>query len=170
MIPKRTRTVELRFLRSQLLYDAANYAFVAGDVMKAEDEHGRHQVVDMVEDGNVDRVTRVLNLAVAECREILYPYTKVEVEGEESRNDVLAEVPEYVIRMLVPDDFSKTTVTFLEQLIHELLVDRIMADWMSLTKPEDKAVWEEKAEAVIGKINSCKNYRTGKVRRPLHPF
>ena len=61
------KNVKLVFRREQLLYDIGNYAFVEGDLLGDDAEHIAHQVKDIVEDGNVDRVTRVLNLAHTEC-------------------------------------------------------------------------------------------------------
>lgn len=66
----KTKAVTLVFKREELLYDAENYSFVEGDIMQAEDEHARHQVFDIGQDGNVDRVTRILNLVHSECVEI----------------------------------------------------------------------------------------------------
>lgn len=166
----RTKTVSLKFKRSELLYDCANLGYVHGDTMHTDDEHDRHQVMDIVEDGNVDRVTRILNLVMSEVREALYPYTKVEAENGDSREDTLTEVEEYTISMLVPDEFSSTTQTYLENLIHELLVDRVMADWCSITYPEKEGIWRTKADEVLRNINKAKNFRMGKKLRPLHPW
>lgn len=77
-LPKRTKVVSLEFSRKALIYDISNCAYVEGDVMPADDEHSKHQVFDIAEDGNIDRVTRILDLAHAECVEMMYPYTKVE--------------------------------------------------------------------------------------------
>lgn len=165
----RTKVVTLNFLRSELLYDAQNYAFVLGDVMKVNDEHQRHQLQDIVEDGNRDRVTRVLNLWMAIIREALYPYTKNEVEDGESRTDTLTEVEEYSISMLVPDDYSKTTITLLEQLIHEILICRVLEDWVSITDPGHEDIWKQKAEDAMQELNRVKNGRAKKVRRKQHP-
>lgn len=166
----RTKVVTLNFQRSELLYDVQNPAYVLGDTMQTNDEHMRHQLQDIAEDGNRDRVTRVLNLWMAKVREVLYPYTKKEVEDGESRTDTLAEVETYTIEMLVPDDYSKTTVTLLEQLIHELLICRVLEDWVSITYPGHEGIWKEKAEAAMNEINSIKNGRAKKVRRKQHPF
>ncbi|MGN1228653.1 MAG: hypothetical protein ACI4T5_03250 [Prevotella sp.] len=61
--------------RSELLADLRALAYTEAD--KENDEgHAKHQLMDLCEDGNVERVTRVLNLAAAELTEKLYPYTK----------------------------------------------------------------------------------------------
>ena len=166
----RTKTVTLNFKRTEILDDLKQYSYVEGDILKTQDEHDRHQIQDIGEDGNVDRVTRVMNLCMADCREILYPYTKVDVEDAETRTDTLVAVEEYNIVMLVPDDFSKTTQTLLELLIHEFVVASIMADWMSITNKPKEETWQKKAEKARRRIKGCMNNRTGKVRRRQHPF
>ena len=65
------KTVTLTFKRDELLYDIKNMGFVEGDTKKVESEHERHQVMDVGEDGNVDRVTRVLDLTFSECGTVL---------------------------------------------------------------------------------------------------
>ena len=66
----------LTFKRTELIYDASNYSFVEADIMPEGDECRRHQVFDIGQAGNVDRVTRVLNTAHAECVESSIPTRK----------------------------------------------------------------------------------------------
>ena len=70
---KDKRKVTLLFDREALFYDIANVAYVEGDVMQTENVHDKHQVIDIAEDGNVDRVTRLLDVAHATCVDFLYP-------------------------------------------------------------------------------------------------
>lgn len=166
-----TKTVLLTFKRSEVIYDAENYSFVEGDIMKTDDEHARHQVFDIGQSGNIDRVTRILNLAHTECVEMLFPYTKEEIPDEqEALNDILAAPEEYHIELTLPEGFSISTVKLLTNLIHEYLVCRVLSDWMSITNPGSKAHWEEKFENIKYKIQTSLVSRTGKVRRKLKPF
>lgn len=168
---RQARTVRLTFKRSELIYDAENYSFVEGDIMKADDEHARHQVFDIGQSGNIDRVTRVLNLAHAECVEMLYPYTKEDVpEEQDVLDDILTEPEEYNIVLALPGGFSLSTVKLLSNLVHEYLVCRVLADWMSITNPGSQHNWEEKMNSIKRKIQTSLMSRTGKVRRKLKPF
>lgn len=163
----------LTFYREQLLYDIKNLAYVEGDVLPDEAQHSKHQVQDIGEDGNIDRVTRMLDLALARCRERLYPYTKVPVESGETLDDVLMDYEIYTIDMLVPDDFSQTSTQYLEQLIHNLLVYLVLADWMSIANvanPGSAANWAAKAQDVEDEVKSALGRRGGRVRKFQSPF
>ena len=165
------KEVTLTFRRGELVYDAGNYSFVEADIMPEGDECRRHQVFDIGQDGNVDRVTRVLNTAHAECVEMLYPYTKEEIpEGQEVLDDVLKEPEIYEIRLSLPETFSLTTLRLLEELIHEYLVCRVLADWMSITNPESEANWQRKFTTLREKIRTALVSRTKMIRRKLSPF
>ena len=187
----RTKTVKLTFKREELLYDIRNNAYVEGDVMQAKTEHDRHQVQDIGEDGNIDRVTRLLDLAHAECEEALFPYTKENVEQETEMDDTptfvepVEETPaeeftneitdakptgDYVIRLLVPDEYSKTTVRLIVRYIHEYMVCRVLADWLSITNPPAAANWKAKQDEALEGMKEAVNFRTGRVRRTQTPF
>lgn len=164
------KRVTLTFDRKQLLYDIGNYSYVEGDLMQADDPHQRHQAQDVVQDGNVDRVTRVLNLAFAECVDLLYPYSKAEMRCGAVLNDELIESYKYVAVLSVPQSFSATSAMLLETLMHEYMVCKAMADWMSITNPQSSEKWERKIEDLKEKMTECVNARSGRVRRPMTPF
>lgn len=174
-----TKTVVLTFLRNELLNDLDQYGFVEGDVMRVGDpkneaeehlRHGKHQVQDITQDGNIDLVTRWLNLKLAWCREALFPYTKSPVMDNVTLDDVLREPNTYTIAMTVPDDFSETTVTYLEELIHNLLVWWVLYYWFSITKPEGAEKWLTSAKGAEEDIKGALARRCGRTRRPLRPF
>lgn len=165
------RSAVLIFKRAELLYDTENYSYVEADIMKADNEHVQHQVFDIGQEGNIDRVTRILNLAHSECVEMLYPYTKEEVPDEQDPlDDILIAPEEYVIELSLPEDFSITTVRLLKHLIHEYLVYRVLADWMSITNPGSQKNWEEKLASVKSRVQTALMSRRGRLRRKLKPF
>lgn len=168
---QKQKEARLAFKRAELIYDASNYSFVEADIMPEGDECRRHQVFDIGQAGNVDRVTRVLNIAHAECVEMLYPYTKEEIpEEQEALDDVLKEPETYEIELTLPETFSLTTLRLLEELIHEYLVCRVLADWMSITNPESEANWQRKFTTLREKIRTALVSRTKMTRRKLSPF
>ena len=138
--------------------------------MHSDNEHAKHQVFDIAQDGNVDRVTRMLNLAYSECVEMMYPYTKEPCNSEEEQNNELVEKEEYVIRLLVSDDFSKSTVTLIANLVHEYMICRVLEDWMSITNPSSQSNWGAKLDNIQEQIRGHLNARCGRVRRTQTPF
>lgn len=163
-----SRTVRLKFLRSELLYDIKNYAYVEADVMGEERQHGQHVLAEIGEEGNVDRVNRILAVVHAAAIEMLYPYTKVE-PVEEEIDDVMQTPEYYEIVMQVPLSMSRHTMHLLSKLIHEYMVYRVLADWLSITNPEAAANWYQKAGDTEVEIGRAKNRRGVLVRRS-HPW
>lgn len=163
------RTVKLKFLRSQLLYDIKNYAYVEADVMGEDKQHAQHVLADIGEEGNVDRVSRILAVVHADVIEMLYPYTKQE-PVEEEIDDCLWAPEYYVVEMSVPETMSRTSLHLLSRLIHEFMVYRVLSDWLSITNPQAAQNWAIKAEATKEEIDEVKNLRRATFTRATHPW
>lgn len=162
--------VTLLFHRCELLNDLKQYAFVEGDVMKVQEEHERHQTMDIVEDGNVERVTRVLNIAWARSVEALYPYCKEPADGLDVLDNMLESPQDYVTDLRLPDGVAASSVVLAKELIHEYMVCTAMAEWMSITNVEAEGRWRQKAETAIEGFRSALNNRRRPLRRKQHPF
>ena len=142
---KVTKNVTLVFHRAQLLYDIKNYAYIEGHVWGEENQHAQHTLVEIGEEGNVDRVNRILWVVHAAAVEMLYPYTKQEPIDDEVICDRMWTPEDYQIVMKVPATMSRTTLHLLNKLIHEFMVTRVIYDWLSITHPEAARNWLEKA-------------------------
>lgn len=167
------RTVTLLFNRDDLIYDIENIAYVTGDNSRTDDAHAAHQLQDIAQDGNVDRITRTLDLVHAICVEALYPFTKSECDDGLELSDTFAETPVYSVTLSVPTKkFSLTTAKLLEQLIHELLVCYALADWFAIVGRTDLAsLWSEKAASALAQVkDAIGTAKTGVTTRPLHPW
>lgn len=165
-----TKQVALVFHRAQLLYDIKNYAYIEGHVWGEEHQHAQHTLIEIGEDGNIDRVNRILGVVHAEVVEMLYPYTKQEPEESEEICDKMWEPEDYRIEMKIPAAMSRTTLHLLNKLIHEFMVSKVIYDWLSITHPEAAGNWLAKSEEAREEINSIKNTRRGTLTRPCHPF
>lgn len=161
----------LTFDRGEILYDCDNCAYVVGDIADTDDmDHARHQIQDIAQDGNVDRGTRTLSLAHAEVVEMLFPFTRDNVDGNDNLDDTKREPQTYTVRLNLPQRFSKTTVDLLRNLIHEYMVCRVLQDWLSITYPKAADIWAAKVEEVKQKIKEAKAARTGFTKRRMSPF
>lgn len=167
---RQTVTNTLVFLRDELLYDISSYSFVTGDIMPTEDEHQRHQVFDVAQDGNEDLATRMLNLAHAECIESLYPYTKVSCIKDEKLDDKLAVPERYEIELALPKEFSRTTVVLLRELIHDYFVCRVLGEWLGTTYPTAQPYWKERFEELKTRMQQALLGRRKPLRRKQSMF
>lgn len=165
------KTATLLFRRDALLYDIGTLGYVEADIMQEAQQDAKHQTFDIGQDGNRDRVTRVMNLAMSEMVDALYPYTKHELPDDISPlDDLLRDPLVYEMRLTVPKKFSATTLRLIREFVHEYIVCRVMADWLSITKPEAAANWIAKADNIMTKTKNALNARTGMTRRPMKPF
>lgn len=164
------KRASLFFKRAELLYDATNYSFVEGDILPADEEHVRHQIMDITAEGNIDRVTRVLNLAFAECLKMLYPYSKTEAADNTELDDVLNAPEEYAIELMFPKDVAQNTVNYLLHLLHEYIVCRVLEEWLLIVYPGKAMKWREKTDRLRTQIKSCMVDRSKPVRLKMSPF
>ncbi len=165
------RIAVLLFKHEDLIYDIANMAFVEGHIMVDADDEIRHTIQDIAQEGNRDRVERVLDTAHAIITELLYPYTKEEirravVDSRLPRRHVIG------IRLEIPNEFSQTTLNLLERLVFEYFVCDVLQDWLSVTNPQKSVVWKDKREEIRVMIRRCVTNRRGnkRVRIRQHPF
>ena len=131
--------------------------------------HAQHQLADIGEKGNVDRVSRILAVVHTAVVDMLYPYTKEDPEEEEI-SDVLETPEEYVVVLTVPITVSRTTLQLLSKLIHEYMVYRVMADWLSITNPQASVHWMEKAESTQMDIERTKSVHSRPLTRKMSAF
>lgn len=166
-----SKRATLYFCRKELMDDIKNNAGIEGDTMKRDNAHDKHMVYDIAEKGNVERVTRVLDLAFNLCvDDMCYPYAKKEIKRQTSRDNEYEVEDEYIMHLRLPDNFSDTSVTLLEKLIHEYMVNSVMYDWMGLTKPESVPFWERKLEDAKAEIIGVLTRRTRCLTRKMNPF
>lgn len=166
----RRKLVEITLYRNSLIYDISNAAYIIADSTPELDDKVRSAITDICESGNVDRVTRIMNMGYNELLNRLYAYTKERVLEENKVDDLFSEPDKYIIRMMVPEDFSKTTVSALGDYLHEFIVDVTLVDWLSITKKDEVSTWQEKAEVILRKILSIINDRVGAIKRTISPF
>lgn len=164
------KSATITLLRSELLYDIGNSAYVTGELVGEENEHAHHLVTDVTQDGNIDRVTRMLDLAFADLEEKLYPYTKGDVEDGAEADDKMGETEKYVLSLSLPETFSATTLRLVAKLAHEFLVCRVLNDWLGVTSPENAAVWAERSESVGERLRAALTSRSKAFRRKMKPF
>lgn len=158
-----------------LLYDIANMAYLIADTGEPL-RHTLHRVRDICQDGNIDRVARILGLAYSRALSVLSPILvnpKINPDKDES------SMPhDYVFNFKCNGGFKYLITTelklHLKETIHEYMVCMVLADWLAVTLPEAADVWKfrvDKAlEALSDSVASISYSACGSLRRTLSPF
>ena len=114
------------YSRKAVLYDVANLAYVVGDVREGEyTAHSLHHTFDICAPGNIDRVNRVLNLAIAEVEAIVNPPHGISGRGIVPRSRGISGY----------DKVYRGMEKLLRNLVHEYLVARVFYDWLTVAFP-----------------------------------
>ena len=71
--------VMIELQKKELVFDIKNTAAVYADSISSsvEDSHSIHNIYDVGEYGNRDKLARILDSAVEDCNEMLFRYTKM---------------------------------------------------------------------------------------------
>ena len=162
----------IKISKEALLHDISNLAYVIADVHCEANPHARHQLTDICQEGNIDRVARILGLACSVVRMVLHPVLKKSC-SQRLLSDFYYRPRDYVFEI----DSGKFRRHPLElaTLIHEYLVWRVIAEWLAVTMPEVSLLWKEKAKMISEKISQTVadalwETEAGSRVRPLSPF
>ena len=140
----------MKLQKKALLYDIANLAYTIADTGEYT-RHTLHRVRDICEDGNIDRVSRVLGLAYSRILTILLPL--ITAPQINICKDNSAKPHDYEI-CFRHDGNLKYTLTKerklnIKELCHEYMVCMVLADWLAITLPEAADIWKFRAEGAI---------------------
>lgn len=169
MTDKNSITATLVFSRAGLLYDIKNNAYIQADVQSIPDERGRVQTMDIAEEGNVDRLNRVMDIAFDDVQNILFSYVATKVENEFTGQDDTNE-NDYTLKLNLPAEFSQASVNSLRNYIHEYMVARVLGDWLSIVNKDVASGWLAKADSMAESIRSTAIARVFYKRRSKYPF
>jgi len=140
----------------ELRFDIANIAFAQGDVARVSDNYGHdllgdkgehylHQWKDICEEGNYERVRRVLEQSMGKIEHMLTRYSAFVTHRDLSLDNVNQENrKEFVLELKVPNTFSDSNCWYLLRLINEYMTCRVLEDWASITLPEVMERWMNK--------------------------
>lgn len=164
-----TMYATMTFSRKELLYDIENRAFTIGDATPEDQQHAKHIITDVAQDGYIDYVTRMLTLAHAECVEFLYSLSKVPNESSVIYNNDQQDLETYTVTLAVSTDISQTTLNLVSKLIHEYMVCYVLRAHIRLVGGPS-SYWDEMIDDIKNKMRTRLNARCGRVRRTQSPF
>lgn len=172
--------VMIELLKKELVYDVKNTAYTYADSISSSvaDPHLIHNIYDVGEDGNRDKLARILDSAIEDCREMLFRYTKMEMLGggfdsnewEECIGSPTNEEESYYLAMRMPNGFSQTSVHTMMVYIHDYIVNQCLYEWLMIVYPDGADRFWALVEDKKQKIKDASNRSAGRPRIRLHPF
>lgn len=170
----------IELLKEELVHDIKNTAFTFADSIPTDDANPKvlHNVFDVGEEGNRERLARILDSAVEDCREMLYKFCKLEMtcggfdsnEWEECIGSPCNKEIAYYLAMRMPNGYSKTSVHTLTVYIHDYIVYRSLYEWLMIVYTDGAENFLVLAEDKKQKIKDATNRTAGRSRIRLHPF
>lgn len=160
---------DLRLKSGEVLADVRSAAWMEQELHPELDRHRRHQMADICERDNIERVWRVLGSAVADIR---FELVKMLVSDRP---------PALTNDLLRPDEWRfhflfrlpSPTIAYLREKIHEYLVAAVMADRVAVIIPEDADIWRvraDEARSAIRGIAATALPPASRARRPIWPM
>ena len=131
----------MKIKKSALLYDIANIAYIIAHTSEG-DTHVLHTVTDICEEGNRDRVARVLDLAYSKASVALSPVIdsqRLHFPSDYSKIMRTYEVPIRKGLRFPPQLYLKILET-----VREYMVSMVIADWLGLINKSKGGYWEVK--------------------------
>lgn len=166
--------INITLNRADLIYDISNVAYIVGDLI--EDPIYKGSVKDVAVNGNVDRITRIMDKSYNELSVKLSGYNKIllsEVNGvteEISSDNAFKETPSYVLSFNMPVDFNKSVVNAITTSCHEYMVCMSLFEWFSITKKDEAELYRIKAIEELNKVKGYLSIRVGITKRKMFPF
>ena len=159
----------LRIKSDEILADLRSAAWLEQELHPELDRHRRHQMADICEGDNADRVWRVLGISIAELRlalrRLLKPPTAFSPANDLERPDSW----NFNFTYRLPD----ATALYIKEKIHEYLVAKVMADRTSAIIPSCADVWRIRAQdahAALRETAATAATAHSPVRRPIWPL
>lgn len=159
---------EIFILSREVLDDIKSAAWLESELHPEIDLHRRHEMADICEPGNIEKVWRILGLCDAEVRMTL---RKMLLSGECRRHQNDLVNPE-IRRYIIKDPPAANAVAFLKEKIHEYFVASVMTDRTAVIIPEALLPWEERKRDAFTAISTftATAANPAQVLRPLWPL
>lgn len=152
--------MKITLKKEKLLYDISNLAYVISDT--GETDHKLHQVADICESGNIDRVARILGLAYAKVQSVLSPVLNI----REVRHDYdFSVIPRNYVFHLRDKILSYDRILKIKETAYEYMVCMVLKDWLQITLPTVSGVWQDRAERCLEALEGMAGVTVNVVRR-----
>lgn len=145
----------MKIKKKAMLYDIANMAYLVADTGE-NGNHTLHRVRDICEEGNIDRVSRVLGLAYSQLLTVLFPILRSPCFDINRDRSASPHDYEFLFRRDEKIKYSLTTERKLKikETCHEYMVCKVLADWLEITLPVAAEVWKFRYEKALKSLRT----------------
>lgn len=164
------RVITITLFRHELVYDIELVAYAVGETVKGEDEKERSLVIDICDDGKVDKTTLNINKAWGELLNEITGYTKIGMDEDVDVVNILVIPEKYEVRLCVPDNFTKLNAEAVKNSMHAYLVNKALEGWFAITKKDEIQYYANEAKIELAKVKRFLNMRIKSLRIKLSPF
>ena len=138
---RKGQRVVMELQKAELVYDVANTAYTFADTLTDVE---KRNIMDVAEDGNRDKLARILDEAVEDCRETLYHLGKGHVDGswyetdewEDCVGSPTNDEESYYMKMFAPRYFSTSSLHTMTVYAHNYIVNKAVSDWLMVVYPK----------------------------------
>lgn len=159
----------IKIRSEEVIADVRSAAWLESELHPELDRHRRHEMADICEEGNIERVWRVLGIGASQVR--------LSMQKILCRQKLLS--PENALERPESWEFyfkcpmQKSTISYTKEKIHEYFVAAVMADRCAVIIPKASGTWKERADASLAALNALATTwhpPRSHVRRPLWPL
>ena len=157
-------TLKITLYKSELIYDVQNKTYITGRSRQTGDNH--EQVANMQandDDENRNQILRSIGTAVDYMRAKMAEFL---TGSDASATDVLESGSKDVeITLSLPSNYNQATAKSISAALHNIVVNKAIADWFTLTNKADAADYAAAAASEVNILREALNKRT----RPTRP-
>lgn len=173
---RKGQRVMMELMKSELVYDVANTTYTFADALSVDDAHEKHNIIDVAQDGNRDKLARILDEAVEDCRETLYSLGKGHVGGswyetdewEDCVGSPTNDEESYYLKMFAPRYFSTQSLHTMTVYAHNYIVNKAVFDWLMVVYPKGAEQFKVLAEDTKEKLLRSANRGSSQIRIKPH--
>lgn len=131
--------------KDELVHDVKNTAYIVANSLEGQgvDNARLHNLYDVGEDGNREKLARMLDSAVEDCKERLFHYTRrlgrcafASDEWEEVTGSPENDDEAYYLCLNTADNVSATSIRTMAVYAHDYVVYNVLKEWAVLVYPD----------------------------------
>lgn len=168
--------IMMELQKGELVFDVANTTYTFADALSDDEVRDKNKIIDVAQDGNRDKLARILDEAVEDCRETLYNLGKGHVDGswyetdewDECVGSPINDEESYYLKMFAPRYFTTSSLHTMTVYAHNYIVNKAVADWLMMVYPKGTEQFLALANDTKEKLLRSANRGSSQIRIKPH--